>query len=105
VTGFYATFSIPATGAIAAGRAQSKLKEWTIISTDTEATSMDQLKSGDLDAIMGQTPTTVGTKAIDDAHAVALGKPVSAKVTAPISVITQANADTADVYKTKQGDC
>jgi ribose transport system substrate-binding protein len=104
VTGFYSTYGTAATGVVSVARTTHNDDKWTIVSTDTEAPSMAQLKAGSLDAIMGQQPGFVGSSAIDQAYKAATGAPVTAKISAPATVITQKNTDAADVYRT-QASC
>jgi ribose transport system substrate-binding protein len=101
VRGFYATYGAQAVGAASVARAGDKLDDWTIIATDQEKPVVEELKSGTIDAIMGQDPAKVGAEGVQQAYNAVTGANVTAQVTVNPIVITADNVGSIKPYLTK----
>jgi ABC-type sugar transport system substrate-binding protein len=83
------------------GCAAGKVK---IVGFDAEPDEITALQQGTVQALIAQSPYTIGTNAVDQAVAALSGKPTTKKIGTKFTIITKANlnsaASQAAIYKT-----
>ncbi|HEY0935385.1 MAG TPA: ABC transporter substrate-binding protein [Trebonia sp.] len=104
ITAIFATNLFSAEGAATGIRQAGKSGKVKIVGFDADPDQIAALKQGTVQALIAQSPYTIGTDAVDQAIAALSGKPVTAKIGTKSTIITSANinsaASQAAIYKT-----
>ena len=104
ITAIFATNLFSAEGAATGIRQAGKSGKVKIVGFDADPDQIAALKQGTVQALIAQSPYTIGTDAVDQAVAALSGKPVTAKIGTKFTIITNANinsaASQAAIYKT-----
>ena len=104
ITGIFATNLFSAEGAATGIRQAGKSGKVKIVGFDAEPDEITALQQGTVQALIAQSPYTIGTDAVDQAVAALSGKPTTAKIGTKFTIITKANlnsaASQAAIYKT-----
>ena len=104
ITGIFATNLFSAEGAATGIRQAGKSGKVKIIGFDAEPDEITALQQGTVQALIAQSPYTIGTDAVDQAVAALSGKPTTKKIGTKFTIITKANlnsaASQAAIYKT-----
>jgi ribose transport system substrate-binding protein len=102
--GIFAANLFSAEGAATGVRQAGKSGKVKIVGFDAEPDEVTALKQGTVQALIAQSPYTIGTKAVDQAYAALTGKPTTPKIGTKFTIITQANMTSpqsqAAIYKT-----
>jgi ribose transport system substrate-binding protein len=104
IVGIFATNLFSAEGAATAVRQAGKSGKVKIVGFDADPDQIAALKQGTVQALIAQSPYTIGTDAVDQAINALTGKPVTAKIGTKFTIINSANltsaASQAAIYKT-----
>ena len=104
IVGIFATNLFSAQGAATGIRQAGKSGKVKIVGFDAEPDEITALQQGTVQALIAQSPYTIGTNAVDQAVAALSGKPTTKKIGTKFTIITQANLNSADsqaaIYKT-----
>jgi ribose transport system substrate-binding protein len=104
IVGIFATNLFSAEGAATGVRQAGKSGKVKIVGFDADPAQIAALKQGTVQALIAQSPYTIGTDAVDQAINALTGKPVTAKIGTKFTIITNANlnsaASQAAIYKT-----
>ena len=104
ITGIFATNLFSAEGAATGVRQAGKSGKVKIVGFDAEPDEITALQQGTVQALIAQSPYTIGTDAVDQAVAALSGKPTIKKIGTKFTIITKANlssaASQAAIYKT-----
>ncbi len=104
ITGIFATNLFSAEGAATGVRQAGKSGKVKIVGFDAEPDEITALQQGTVQALIAQSPYTIGTDAVDQAVAALSGKPTTKKIGTKFTIITKANlssaASQAAIYKT-----
>jgi ribose transport system substrate-binding protein len=104
IVGIFATNLFSAEGAATGVRQAGKSGKVKIVGFDAEPDEISALKQGTVQALIAQSPYTIGTNAVDQAVAALSGKPTTKKIGTKFTIITKANlnsaASQAAIYKT-----
>jgi len=104
IVGIFATNLFSAEGAATAVRQAGKSGKVKIVGFDADPDQIAALKQGTVQALIAQSPYTIGQDAVEQAINALTGKPVTAKIGTKFTIITSANltsaASQAAIYKT-----
>jgi ribose transport system substrate-binding protein len=104
IVGIFATNLFSAEGAATAVRQAGKSGKVKIVGFDADPDQIAALKQGTVQALIAQSPYTIGQDAVEQAINSLTGKPVTAKIGTKFTIITSANlnsaASQAAIYKT-----
>jgi len=104
IVGIFAANLFSAEGAATGVRQAGKSGKVKIVGFDAEPDEITALQQGTVQALIAQSPYTIGTDAVDQAVAALSGKPTTPKIGTKFTIITQANlssaASQAAIYKT-----
>jgi ribose transport system substrate-binding protein len=104
IVGIFAANLFSAEGAATGIRQAGKSGKVKVIGFDAEPDEITALKQGTVQALIAQSPYTIGTNAVDQAVAALSGKATTAKIGTKFTIITSANltsaASQAAIYKT-----
>ena len=104
IVGIFAANLFSAEGAATGVRQAGKSGQVKIIGFDAEPDEVTALQQGTVQALIAQSPYTIGTNAVDQALAALTGKPTTPKIGTKFTIITKANlssaASQAAIYKT-----
>jgi ribose transport system substrate-binding protein len=104
IVGVFATNLFSAEGAATGIRQAGKAGKVKVVGFDAEPDEITALQQGTVQALVAQSPFTIGTSAVDQAVAALSGKPTTAKIGTKFTIITSANlnsaASQAAIYKT-----
>jgi ribose transport system substrate-binding protein len=104
ITAIFATNLFSAEGAATGIRQAGKSGKIKVIGFDAEPDEITALQQGTVQALIAQSPYTIGTDAVDQAVAALQGKPTTPKIGTKFTIITTANlksaASQAAIYKT-----
>ena len=104
IVAIFATNLFSAEGAATGIRQAGKAGKVKVIGFDAEPDEITALQQGTVQALIAQSPYTIGTDAVDQAVAALSGKPTTAKIGTKFTIITAANLKSADsqaaIYKT-----
>ena len=104
IVGIFATNLFSAEGAATAVRQAGKSGKVKIVGFDADPDQITALKQGTVQALIAQSPYTIGQDAVEQAINALTGKPVTAKIGTKFTIITSANltsaASQAAIYKT-----
>jgi ribose transport system substrate-binding protein len=105
IVGIFATNLFSAEGAATGIRQAGKSGKVKVVGFDAEPDEITALQQGTVQALIAQSPYTIGTDAVDQAVAALSGKPATPKIGTKFTIITTANlnsaASQAAIYKTK----
>lgn len=104
IVGIFAANLFSAEGAATGVRQAGKSGKVKIIGFDAEPDEITALQQGTVQALIAQSPYTIGTDAVDQAYAALTGKATTAKIGTKFTIITKDNlssaASQAAIYKT-----
>ena len=104
ITAIFATNLFSAEGAATGIRQAGKSGKVKVVGFDAEPDEITALQQGTVQALIAQSPYTIGTDAVDQAVAALQGKPTTPKIGTKFTIITKANLNTAAsqaaIYKT-----
>ena len=104
ITGIFATNLFSAEGAATGIRQAGKSGKIKVVGFDAEPDEITALQQGTVQALIAQSPYTIGTDAVNQAVAALQGKPTTKKIGTKFTIITKANlnsaASQAAIYKT-----
>jgi len=104
IVAIFATNLFSAEGAATGIRQAGKSGKVKVIGFDADPDQITALKQGTVQALIAQSPYTIGTDAVDQAVAALQGKPTTPKIGTKFTIITNANlssaASQAAIYKT-----
>jgi ribose transport system substrate-binding protein len=104
IVGIFATNLFSAEGAATAVRQAGKSGKVKIVGFDADPDQIAALKQGTVQALIAQSPYTIGQDAVEQAINSLTGKPVTAKIGTKFTIINSANlnsaASQAAIYKT-----
>ena len=104
IVGIFATNLFSAEGAATGVRQAGKSGKVKIVGFDAEPDEISALQQGTVQALIAQSPYTIGTNAVDQAVAALQGKPATKKIGTKFTIITKDNlnsaASQAAIYKT-----
>ncbi len=104
IVGIFATNLFSAEGSATGVRQAGKGGQVKIVGFDAEPDEITALQQGTVQALIAQSPYTIGTDAVDQAVAALTGKPTVKKIGTKFTIITKANASSAAsqaaIYKT-----
>jgi len=104
IVGIFATNLFSAEGAATAVRQAGKSGKVKIVGFDADPDQIAALKQGTVQALIAQSPYTIGQDAVEQAINALTGKPVTAKIGTKFTIINSANltsaASQAAIYKT-----
>jgi ribose transport system substrate-binding protein len=104
IVAIFATNLFSAEGAATGIRQAGKSGKVKIVGFDAEPDEITALQQGTVQALIAQSPYTIGTDAVDQAIDALTGKPTTAKIGTKFTIITTANlssaASQAAIYKT-----
>ena len=104
IVGIFAANLFSAEGAATGVRQAGKSGKVKIVGFDAEPDEITALKQGTVQALIAQSPYTIGTNAVDQAYKALTGKPTTPKIGTKFTIITQANESSpqsqAAIYKT-----
>jgi ribose transport system substrate-binding protein len=104
IVAIFATNLFSAEGAATGIRQAGKSGKVKVIGFDADPDQITALKQGTVQALIAQSPYTIGTDAVDQAVAALQGKPATPKIGTKFTIITTANlnsaASQAAIYKT-----
>jgi ribose transport system substrate-binding protein len=104
IVAIFATNLFSAEGAATGIRQAGKAGKVKVVGFDADPDQITALKQGTVQALIAQSPYTIGTDAVDQAVAALQGKPTTPKIGTKFTIITSANlnsaASQAAIYKT-----
>ena len=104
IVGIFATNLFSAEGAATGIRQAGKSGKVKIVGFDAEPDEITALQQGTVQALIAQSPYTIGTDAVDQAIDALSGKPTTPKIGTKFTIITNSNlssaASQAAIYKT-----
>jgi len=104
ITAIFATNLFSAEGAATGIRQAGKSGKIKVVGFDAEPDEITALQQGTVQALIAQSPYTIGTDAVDQAVAALQGKATTPKIGTKFTIITTANlksaASQAAIYKT-----
>jgi ribose transport system substrate-binding protein len=104
IVAIFATNLFSAEGAATGIRQAGKAGKVKVVGFDADPDQITALKQGTVQALIAQSPYTIGTDAVDQAVAALSGKPTTPKIGTKFTIITNANlnsaASQAAIYKT-----
>jgi ribose transport system substrate-binding protein len=104
IVGIFAANLFSAEGAATGVRQAGKAGKVKIIGFDAEPDEITALQQGTVQALIAQSPYTIGTDAVDQAVAALTGKTTTPKIGTKFTIITKATLSSADsqaaIYKT-----
>ena len=104
IVGIFAANLFSAEGAATGVRQAGKSGKVKIIGFDAEPDEVQALQQGTVQALIAQSPYTIGTDAVDQAYAALTGKATTAKIGTKFTIITKDNMNTPAaqqaIYKT-----
>lgn len=104
IVGIFAANLFSAEGAATGVRQAGKSGKVKIVGFDAEPDEVTALQQGTVQALIAQSPYTIGTDGVDQAYAALTGKPTTAKIGTKFTIITKDNlssaASQAAIYKT-----
>ena len=104
IVAIFATNLFSAEGAATGIRQAGKSGKVKIVGFDAEPDEITALQQGTVQALIAQSPYTIGTDAVEQALAALTGKPTTPKIGTKFTIITNANlssaASQAAIYKT-----
>lgn len=104
IVGIFAANLFSAEGAATGVRQAGKSGKVKIVGFDAEPDEITALQQGTVQALIAQSPYTIGTDAVDQAVAALSGQSTTPKIGTKFTIITQANlssaASQAAIYKT-----
>ena len=104
IVAIFATNLFSAEGAATGIRQAGKAGKVKVVGFDADPDQITALKQGTVQALIAQSPYTIGTDAVDQAVAALSGKPTTPKIGTKFTIITTANlnsaASQAAIYKT-----
>jgi ribose transport system substrate-binding protein len=104
IVAIFATNLFSAEGAATGIRQAGKAGKVKVVGFDADPDQITALKQGTVQALIAQSPYTIGTDAVDQAVAALSGKATTAKIGTKFTIITSANlssaASQAAIYKT-----
>jgi ribose transport system substrate-binding protein len=104
IVAIFATNLFSAEGAATGIRQAGKSGKVKIVGFDAEPDEITALQQGTVQALIAQSPYTIGTDAVDQAIDALTGKPTTPKIGTKFTIITSANlssaASQAAIYKT-----
>jgi ribose transport system substrate-binding protein len=104
IVAIFATNLFSAEGAATGIRQAGKSGKVKVVGFDAEPDEITALQQGTVQALIAQSPYTIGTDAVDQAVAALSGKPTTPKIGTKFTIITTANlssaASQAAIYKT-----
>jgi ribose transport system substrate-binding protein len=104
IVGIFAANLFSAEGAATGVRQAGKSGKVKIVGFDAEPDEITALQQGTVQALIAQSPYTIGTDAVDQAYAALTGKATTPKIGTKFTIITKANlsssASQAAIYKT-----
>ena len=104
IVAIFATNLFSAEGAATGIRQAGKAGKVKVIGFDADPDQITALKQGTVQALIAQSPYTIGTDAVDQAVAALSGEPTTPKIGTKFTIITNANlnsaASQAAIYKT-----
>jgi len=104
IVGIFAANLFSAEGAATGVRQAGKSGKVKIVGFDAEPDEITALQQGTVQALIAQSPYTIGTDAVDQAVAALTGKATTPKIGTKFTIITAANLNTpasqAAIYKT-----
>src|SRR5712691_8561388 len=104
IVGIFAANLFSAEGAATGVRQAGKSGQVKIVGFDAEPDEITALQQGTVQALIAQSPYTIGTDAVDQALAALTGKATTPKIGTKFTIITTANlnsaASQAAIYKT-----
>jgi ribose transport system substrate-binding protein len=104
ITGIFATNLFSAEGAATGIRQAGKSGKVKVVGFDAEPDEITALQQGTVQALIAQSPYTIGTDAVDQAVAALQGKTTTKKIGTKFTIITKSNlnssASQAAIYKT-----
>jgi ribose transport system substrate-binding protein len=104
ITAIFATNLFSAEGAATGIRQAGKSGKVKVVGFDAEPDEITALQQGTVQALIAQSPYTIGTDAVDQAVAALQGKTTTPKIGTKFTIITNANlssaASQAAIYKT-----
>jgi len=104
ITAIFATNLFSAEGAATGIRQAGKSGKIKVVGFDAEPDEITALQQGTVQALIAQSPYTIGTDAVDQAVAALQGKATTPKIGTKFTIITNANlksaASQAAIYKT-----
>jgi ribose transport system substrate-binding protein len=104
IVGIFATNLFSAEGAATGIRQAGKAGKVKVVGFDAEPDEITALKQGTVQALIAQSPYTIGTNAVDQAVAALSGKPTTKKIGTKFTIINSSNlnsaASQAAIYKT-----
>jgi ribose transport system substrate-binding protein len=104
IVGIFAANLFSAEGAATGVRQAGKSGQVKIVGFDAEPDEITALQQGTVQALIAQSPYTIGTDAVDQALAALTGKATTPKIGTKFTIITKANlssaASQAAIYKT-----
>ena len=104
ITAIFATNLFSAEGAATGIRQAGKSGKIKVVGFDAEPDEITALQQGTVQALIAQSPYTIGTDAVDQAVAALQGKTTTPKIGTKFTIITTANlnsaASQAAIYKT-----
>jgi ribose transport system substrate-binding protein len=104
IVAIFATNLFSAEGAATGIRQAGKAGKVKVVGFDADPDQITALKQGTVQALIAQSPYTIGTDAVDQAVAALQGKPTTQKIGTKFTIITSANlnsaASQAAIYKT-----
>jgi ribose transport system substrate-binding protein len=95
--GIYGVIDPLTAGAIAAAKQDGLLGKLKIVDTDTEPSEVAELKSGEIQALIGQLPRVIGADGVQQAVNSLTGKKVTARITPSEVVVTKQNVNSPKV--------
>jgi ribose transport system substrate-binding protein len=105
IVAIFATNLFSAEGAATGIRQAGKSGKVKIVGFDAEPDEITALQQGTVQALIAQSPYTIGTDAVDQALNALTGKPTTPKIGTKFTIITTANLNTAAsqaaIYKTQ----
>jgi ribose transport system substrate-binding protein len=104
IVGIFAANLFSAEGAATGVRQAGKSGKVKIVGFDAEPNEITALQQGTVQALIAQSPYTIGTNAVDQAYAALTGKAITAKIGTKFTIINKNNlssaASQAAIYKT-----
>jgi ribose transport system substrate-binding protein len=104
IVGIFAANLFSAEGAATGVRQAGKSGKVKIVGFDAEPDEIQALEQGTVQALIAQSPYTIGTNAVDQAYAALTGKATTPKIGTKFTIITKDNlnsaASQAAIYKT-----
>ena len=96
ITAIFAAGSITAEGSAAGLKQVGKQGQVTLVGFDAGPTQIAELKDNSVQALIAQSPFLIGQKGVQAGLDALAGKPVDKLTNTPVTILTQANVDTAE---------